>query len=62
MEELKTAREFSLTPDEWDELPVKEKERFIAYLRDDYAIQQISLMPEDKLAGLGGVLGWVRIH
>lgn len=58
---MKAAREFNLTPNEWDALTVAEKERFIACLRDDYAMQQISLMSEDKLAGLGGVLGWVRV-
>ena len=61
MEELRTAKEFNLTPNEWNKLSVKEKEQFIAHSRDDYAIQQISLMPEDKLVGLGGALGWVRV-
>lgn len=60
-EELRTTKEFGLTPDEWGKLSVKGKEHLIACSRDDRAMQQISLMPEDKLPSLGGVLGWVRV-
>jgi len=59
---LKTTKEFGYSCAEWEDLPVPKKEKLIAHLRDEYDIQRVSLLPEDKLSGLGGALGWVRVE
>ena len=60
-EELATAQAFGYMAAQWDALCVREKERHMAYLRDQYDIQRISYMSEDERMGLGGAMGWVRV-
>ena len=60
-EELATAKAFGIAPPEWELLRVRKKEELIAYLRDEYDMQRVMLVPKDRLLGLGGEFSWVRL-
>jgi hypothetical protein len=56
------AKDFGIHPWEWDELPVSERTRLIAFARDHAELEYIQTMPSDERKSLRGATEWAYVE
>jgi hypothetical protein len=57
-EELSVAQKFGIDPLNWDELPVSERARLIAFSRDQAALEHIANLPKEERDSLRATAEW----